>query len=383
MSVDTGDRSLLPEWFRLRYAYAAAAVHAALAAHEPRKEALLRMAVEHTDRTLDRAAEELGALRPPERPPRRPQNAPGDAPNVTERVDLDSPAPSGKTQTVPLGGLVGRTLERFLHETVIPSTTVLRAGALLELKARGITSSGGEDPVRIVRAVKTMSYRTNYNIACFWASYARHADRLSSTDDHGDEVALGDSYRYLQLALRDAPPRLVRRLATWAAEDPSLASLRGSAQTRRRVAALLAIYSPKVEGKPTDLSVLEAIGPAGAVLLADVGLRTAQEVSTSTYAVVDALAERLGTDSGIVKAWLDAARMASLPGITATDVNALRSAKVSSIAQLAGADPKELLDALTPVADGYPGWEVPTLATVDHWVMEAGRQRKSERHDAG
>jgi hypothetical protein len=101
-------------------------------------------------------------------------------------------------------------LKRFLERTVIPSTEIMKAGALLAL-GRG---EDAEQLVSFVRESAGLSYRVHYNLACYEATAGE--DRV--------EAALDD----LRTALRLAFGAKRTRLVEWARVDPSLASVRRS-----------------------------------------------------------------------------------------------------------------------------------------------------------
>ena len=125
------------------------------------------------------------------------------------------------------GARLRRRLTRFLVETVEPSTLTMLAG-LNELKgatnlidrsqlAQALVDGHLEryDLIEYVERNGNLSYRAEYNLACYYAATAEEnaPDGQRALD-------------WLARALHDAPHDEQAELARWATEDPSFGGLR-------------------------------------------------------------------------------------------------------------------------------------------------------------
>ncbi len=301
-------------------------------------------------------------------------------------------AKSPRYEPVEVDDRKDREFLAFLLGTVEPAALVLLAGTILAsreeppnvseatidvnaetlLRILPAMAAGEEDrldPLTLVRSLvrrRTIDWRVQYNLACF---YAQLGKRQRDSSD-----AFGEARARLTRAVREAPLITRQDLKAWAAIDPSLAPALVDWEGSAALLAPAAKPTAAVTARQTELARIHAIG-GFASRLRELRIRSAHtlRVYTDTPEERAWLAKQLDVTQELVLHWAGLVSLIDeIDGIGTQEANLLDAAWIRSVADLRRADPDDLHRQLRETnAARRLVRSVPSRATVGAWIDQA------------
>ncbi len=141
--------------------------------------------------------------------------------------------------------------------------------------------------------------------------------------------------------------------------------------------------APSSSGR-TSIADVEGIGPAYAEKLAEVGIKTTDDLLAAGAKPYDRekLAESTGISPKLIRQWVDKVDLMRVPGVGPQYSDLLEAAGVGSPAELAQRNPANLAVTVQEVAAARPGIvrRVPSEAEIAGWIEAAGQLDKVVEH---
>ena len=344
-------------WYQIKYLFAAELVNAAVEGEESSRQEQLKAALTQAQETLVAA-------------------------DAVLRIDGQ---PEHGDRGQPMIDLVSPAFIEFLRHLVQPSTSVLLAGAqveLLRLESKlSVSSRDRVEPGRIVGdaldaiedRLPPSASRVHYNLACYFArlSYRPVVAEGVPPGDEGDPKSLVErGFLHLAGSLKGLYGDRHDVLASWAWADPTLSQLRSNPTRFASVAGRRASRPGR-----GGLAAIRIIGEEHARRLSREGVESVSDLAERTRdsAALRELSEALDVSEELVSRWAGIANLIEIPGIALQYANLLDAAGISSPRDLsrrsAPTVARLLADANTAL--GLVG-RTPSEATVAEWIAVAG-----------
>jgi tetratricopeptide (TPR) repeat protein len=349
---DTGSPETGPVWYKATYQIAATYLYGGNSTEADRE----------VNKLLEKIYKTLGIENPAERSgPQEPS-----APSTETEGEVSRPrGASNPTKEAD------KALKDFLR-SILPLARLLWAGIQLEQDEVG----QAEAVVSSVEKNGGLSYRTRYNLACF---YSRRGEAEQ------EETRKKDAYDKALTNLQYALELDEGILGQWASDDPALRGLREDNKTLVRGGKsakdvfdeLRAMYASPIKPKATDslpLAGVRIIGETYATQLKERGILTEDDLilKADTASAQRALADTLGINANLVSRWALLMDLMRIVGIDTQHANLLEAAEVQSLRDLKDSDPDELAKQLHQLNQAqHIVTTPPSEDSVRRWVYEA------------